>query len=236
MKKPLFNLHSTTDYNLFNFLDHNREIDQRNLVTIEKSILAHGLKTPLMVNSEGFITDGQHRFIVLQKNNLPVWYVVNNHSTNNDIEVMNNDRKDWKAKDRLHNQAKQGNLDCARILELTEDWEDDFNFMTVVDAYNATGKGSNTAIKNRQYKINLELGDAILNNCVELSEVLDNAKQSKFVRAMKKVMVKNDNFDLDHLIKNCYKRKLNIYNREGDIVKEIVEVYNYCKKKDLISE
>ena len=49
-------------------------------------------------------------------------------------------------------------------------------------------------------------------------------------------MITNENFDVDHLIKNSYKRKLNVYNREGDIVKEIVEVYNYRKRNNLIKE
>ena len=236
MNKQLFNLHNTTDYNLFNFLEHNRDIDEKNLKDIEKSILKHGLKTPLMVTNDGYITDGQHRFIILRKHKKPVWYVVNNYSTINDVEIMNNDRNDWKTKDRLHSQAKLGDLDCQKILELTKDWEDDFNFMTVVDAYNSTLKGSSTLIKNKNYKIDIDLGDTVLNNCIELSDALDNAKQSKFVRALKKVIVKNEKFDIDHLKKNCYKRRLNIYNREGDIVKEIVDVYNYFRKKDLIIE
>jgi hypothetical protein len=236
MKQPLFALRSTTDYNQFNFIEHNRDIDPKNLKTIEKSILEHGLKTPLMVTSDGYITDGQHRFISLRKNNLPIWYVINNYSTADDVEIMNNDRRDWVTKDRLHNQAVKGSLSCKKILELTDDWKDDFPFMTVVDAYNSTLNSSSSLIKNKKYDIDIDLGDAVLDNCIKMSDVIERAKQTKFVRALKRIMITNENFDVDHLIKNSYKRKLNVYNREGDIVKEIVEVYNYRKRNNLIKE
>ncbi len=236
MNKQLFNLQNTTNYNLFNFLEHNRDIDTKNLEIIEKSILKHGLKTPLMVTNDGYILDGQHRFIILQKHKKPIWYVVNNYSSINDVEIMNNDRNDWKTKDRIYSQSKLGDLDCKKILHLAKNWNDDFNFMTVVDAYNSTNKPSSRLIKNKNYKIDVALGDTVLNYCLKLSDVLDNTKQSKFVRALKKVIVKNKNFNIDNLIKNCYKKRLNIYNNEKDIVMEIVDVYNYFRKKDLIIE
>ena len=36
MNKQLFNLQNTTNYNLFNFLEHNRDIDTKNLEIIEE--------------------------------------------------------------------------------------------------------------------------------------------------------------------------------------------------------
>ena len=237
-KQPLFTLHETNDYNLFENYSYNRDIRSGNLKVIEASILKHGLKQPLLVSSDGHIIDGQHRFIALRKLNRPIWYIVNNSSGHEDVEIVNNDRADWVTKDRLKSQADKGNLDCNKVLELVEFWENEqrLPFMVVVDVYNSTRNGSSTLIKNKKYKIDEELGDYVVDSCIQLKEVFEDALSAKFVRALKKVIMRNrDIFDIDQLIKNAQKNKLRIYNKEGDIVEDIIEIYNKRLRANKIS-
>ena len=57
-----FTVHETKDYNLFKFLDTNREPNQRIINTLVKSIKENGIQIPIIVNPDKQIVDGQHRF------------------------------------------------------------------------------------------------------------------------------------------------------------------------------
>ena len=65
-----------------------------------------------------------------------------------------------------------------------------------------------------------------------MMEVSAKAKQTKFVWALKSVMMDNKNFDINILRANADKRRLNIYNNKNEIRNEIVEVYNYFQRDD----
>ena len=45
-------------------------------------------------------------------------------------------------------------------------------------------------------------------------------------------MLRNDNFNIDILLKNSTKKKLHFFYNEGDVVDEIIEVYNFKISKE----
>ena len=64
---------------------------------------------------------------------------------------------------------------------------------------------------------------------------MKEATQAKFARALKSVIKSNKSFSTDELIKKMERVKLHLYSKEADLRQEIVDVYNYKRKKEKIS-
>lgn len=95
------NLNKTYDYNMFKFLEYNREIDHEK--NIEKSFLEIGeLPIPIIVNEKNEIIDGQHRFMVCKKLNLPVFYITVPGLSIKQCGSINSASKTWTTKNRAH--------------------------------------------------------------------------------------------------------------------------------------
>ena len=60
-----FKVGVTNDYEMFQFLDSNREPNDRIVAKLEESIKQNGVQIPIIVNQQKQIVDGQHRFWAL---------------------------------------------------------------------------------------------------------------------------------------------------------------------------
>lgn len=233
-----FEIYQTKNYGLFEYIDHNREIDKKHVNTLIDSIKKYGLIVPIIVSNDKYIIDGQHRLQALMQLQLPVTYVVNNKVSKDCIIDINNNQKGWNLLNRIKSHATKGNVECQRLLELIDERYEDFSLSGITDAYNAqVGKAPSTLIRKGLYETNEELGDQVLDNCLDLKEVIGKpAASTKFVRALKKVMFTNPHFDNERLKQNCKTvKKMYIYNNEGDIMEEIKEIYNYkLRNKKLV--
>ena len=63
--KKDFYVGKTKDYDMFEFLDTNRQPNDRMIKKLMKSIEENGIQIPIIVNKEKQIVDGQHRFWAL---------------------------------------------------------------------------------------------------------------------------------------------------------------------------
>ena len=101
-------------------------------------------------------------------------------------------------------------------------------------------RGSNKLIKLNNginYSLNIPIGKLILDTCIEAFLITEKKEflQTKFTGALRSTMLKNkDNFKIDVFLKKILKRKIIMYNNEGDVIKEIIECYNYCNRKNKI--
>lgn len=97
----------TNDYNLFRLLNGNRDINENHVRKLELSILANNrLKEhPIHVNQNMQIIDGQHRFEVCKRNDLPVYYIVGEGKLKDVIPLQIS--KNWTLKDFVQSFVKQ---------------------------------------------------------------------------------------------------------------------------------
>ena len=146
------NVCKTLDYELFKFNKLNRNVSEKNVNKIGKSVKKYGWKPyPILVNSAYEVIDGQHRLVYAKQHNLPVYYVVVNGITSNDCQIMNTTRTSWTVDDYVHYYASQGNASFILLSRL----RDEFSFITTgmittlltVSAYGGT---QNTKIKDGQ--------------------------------------------------------------------------------------
>jgi len=225
--KNKFEVGTTKDYSLFKFFNYNRAIKGANLKAIKKAIQKRGLIMPILVTDEFRVIDGQHRLLALEELGMEVHYVIAHDYIPNDVEEVNNVGKNWDIRARVNNLAEHGNVNFIELLKMYKEWGHTFSEGTINDAFFKTGVNSSKAIRDKSYTIHKNLGTEVLENAIIMSEIVPKAIQNKFVRALKSVMVSNTNFDIDTLRYKAESRRLNVYNNEGEIKEEIIEVYNY---------
>lgn len=222
-----FEVGTTKDYSLFKFFNYNRAIKRANLKAIKKAIQKRGLIMPILVTNEFKVIDGQHRLLALQELGMEVYYVIAHDYIPNDVEEVNNVGANWDVIARVNNLAEHGDPNCIKLLEMYKKWGHVFSDGTINDAFYKVKNHSSQALRNKNYILDEDFGNQVLSNAFLMTEVIPKARQTKFIRAIKSVMLDNDHFDINILRANAEKRRLNVYNNETEILTEIIEVYNY---------
>jgi len=231
MSQQKFTIHETKNYSMLKHYDFNRQIDQKNLEKITKSIQKDGQKQPISITSDGYIYDGQHRFMALRSLGLPVWYCVNNQATARDLLTVNQVRKGHTTRDLVWYNGRTGNLDCARLIELQEEWGDTFSEGVIYTAYNNNaGHSYHKLIRENTYVVDEVFGTELLNSLLLIKKEFPKASTNTFARALKMIMQKNKNFKVDELISKMGFVKIIAYGKEKDLRQEIVDVYNYKRR------
>lgn len=228
--KRKFEMGVTDDYNSFKFFKYNRAINKANLRNVKKSLQKRGQIMPVLITKDFKVIDGQHRVVALQELELPIHYTICFDYIANDVEEVNNVGKNWDIRARVNNLAEHGDQNCIRLLEMYKEWGRIFSEGTINDAFTRLRGHSSGAIRSKTYIIDEEFGNEVLSNAFTMGEVVNKATQSKFIRALKVAMLDNDHFDINILRANAEKRRLNIYNNEGETLTEIIEVYNYFQR------
>lgn len=92
---------SSTKYEWFKFLSNNRKISASHIKNLEKEFDKYGNITeisPITVNKNGFIIDGQHRYVICKKRGIALYFI----EIEADKEItpaMNSRQKAWSALD-----------------------------------------------------------------------------------------------------------------------------------------
>lgn len=112
-------IHSTRNYAMFRFSNANRAIDQNHLETLYDSVAAKNMlaKYPIVVTPELLVIDGQHRLKVAEALGVPIYYIIANDASIDDIRLINAANKRWSSEDYLHYWCEQG---IAEYLEVRE--------------------------------------------------------------------------------------------------------------------
>lgn len=86
----------------------NREILPKQVKRLEESISKNGYfnGAPIVVNKDGYIIDGQHRFMACK--NLGITPVIVEDNTENMIPVINSTQMSWNNADYIHYYAEKG--------------------------------------------------------------------------------------------------------------------------------
>lgn len=101
----------TNDYSLFKSIMANREIDEKHVNRLAKSIARKNLLyiRPLIVNEKMQIIDGQHRLAAAKQIKATVHYIKVDGLTKSDISVINTAQKNWTRSDFINFYAMDGN-------------------------------------------------------------------------------------------------------------------------------
>lgn len=111
----------TNNYEIFKKLEGNRITDEKRVEKIKKSILKVGyITSPVLVNQNMEIIDGQGRFEALKQLQLPVEYIVQNDIGIKECIAMNVYQTNWKIQDYINSYAEKGIKSYVYLYNLIE--------------------------------------------------------------------------------------------------------------------
>ena len=96
-------LYNTQNYEQFNYIDVNRDISKTHVLQLATKIRKKNLLhlSPMIVNGNMDVFDGQHRLGAAQMLNTPIYYLFDPDITHEDIITLNSTSNSWKPLDYL---------------------------------------------------------------------------------------------------------------------------------------
>lgn len=164
-------MESTTNYDLFKYTGLNRKLNKPHIQTLinESERMKEGGQeanitkiSPVVVDQDMYVIDGQHRIKANEALGLPVFYVKHNMKAH-DIIAMNIRRRSWKIEDYVNFYAGSGNENYVKLAELRE------TFPAI--PYSDISRFN--MLSNEHHTVAITSGKFLINNYQELYERLE---------------------------------------------------------------
>lgn len=225
----------STNYDQFKLSEKNRNV----LLTVKqfKAFQEDGVISPIFVNEDMIVIDGQHRLEYAKRTNTPIEYIVIKGLDEDAIVKLNTTQKSWNTLDYIEAYANEGNQNYIDLIKLLKRFNK-FPTTAVASIANGTSSGGGITTKIKDGK----LKDIDLNKTIGVLEDIEylfdgeprlNKTQSIIIAVYN--LIKVEKFDISRLIS-----KLNAL-RESDInavnyettsrsgsmsIKVLLDVYN----------
>lgn len=105
--KVVGEVYETDNYSVFKKLRGNRKMI--NSPKLKKDLLENGQQSPIIVNENMEVLDGQHRLKELEDLGLPVQFIIREDTSKISVISINNTQRNWKDEDYLNFYADNGN-------------------------------------------------------------------------------------------------------------------------------
>jgi len=219
----------TKDYDLFKNIDGNRSINQLHVKRLSNSMMNKHLISPIIVNEKYQIIDGQHRFEASKNLDLPVYYIVIPGYGLEEVQILNQNSKNWSVNDFLDGYCNLGKEDYIKFRDFVDQY--DFSISTAhAIAMNAVSGGNQwNAFKNGNFVFDDYLG-AIerADRLTALKAYTDLYNDRHFVFSMIK-LINNPDFEfITFLQKLSFQNGALVPCRDvKTYITLIEEIYNY---------
>lgn len=216
------------EYDKFNFVLGNRDINEGSVKKIKKSMQEYGwVGSAIDVNENYEIIDGQHRFTACKELGLPVRYVLTEGYGLKEIEITNVTGTRWGLMDYINMGANTGNSDYAIFRDMVE--TEKFTQSTIVMLFARHQGVSETDLKEI-----IKTGNFKASGLEQVRDFLDKAKDffkiakykkykdHEFLRAFVEVW-ELEGYDHEHM-----KKKIDP-DKRGFMLKAQVDRHEYIK-------
>lgn len=224
---------STTDYGQFKIMQGNRHADRKHIDKLKTAMLENidSFKTkPAVVNENGYIIDGQHRWYAAKELGLPYFYVVGDKMNLGVAREMNILQKSWALIDYAQSYADGGNKNYINVLELARKYPS-VNLSAIIEiAADWQGQSSEIARAFRlgEYQIpDLSAALTRMDYFAQIVNLCGYRMTSGFMRVILQLM-RRDDFDIDRLINKLQQgAELQPRQQAKDNYRAIEDAYNY---------
>lgn len=122
---------STSDYTLFKKLKGNRKVKRNK--NLRKELEAMGQSSPIVVNSNFEVIDGQHRLDILKSMGRPVSFIISDTIAPRMVVSMNTAQVNWKDIDYLEFYVAQGNAPYIRLQQIYNQYQKYVSLTVLID-------------------------------------------------------------------------------------------------------
>ena len=190
-------VYKTFDYSLFKTIKGNRDRKIPHLKRLEKSITDKYLFTVIIVNEKHEIIDGQHRFEIIKKHGLPLYYIVCKGYGLNEVHVLNANSRTWNADDYMDGYIELGYGDYIIYKDFKSKYKLGHNESLMLLAGNCSSVGSNNYSKfaNGEFKIkSLSKAEDIMTKILQYEKYYQGVRRRIFIFTMISLF-NNKNFE-----------------------------------------
>lgn len=235
MSNSTATVQKSTDYDLFKFMDTNREAHRGHIESLKKAFEEVGnlmAVQPILVNENMEIIDGQHRFIAGKELGAPIFYMVRPGLTVSDARRMNVLHKGWNVDDYARSYANSGDTSYRRYLKLRDDYGFSHSIILAYTSPEGNYKGSFVDFRNGLFTMNEEQEVIARDNLDKLDEFLDSiplvSRDRDFAYAFLKV-IHAENYDQERMMDKVAKHGnlMRRYGSIGEYMRALEDLYNH---------
>ncbi len=229
----------TKNYDLFQTVISNREVDDRHVNKLADSIRKKNLLAikPIIVDENMRVIDGQHRLEAAEKLGVEIHYVISGSVTKDDISALNSVQKNWKAEDYLNYYTLEGVPEYVELSQFLNKYPL-IKISTALIMMNTSWTRDLLGFKNGHINVgNKEKAYLLANYLNQLRNIgIEFAFSVKFIAALRRA-VDAEGFEFDTLLKKIQQ------NLRGFVpcvnatmyCEMIEEFYNYRSSKNIIN-
>jgi len=107
---------------MFHLIQGNRTVDRVHVERLKKSFSVQYLLSPIIVNQDGGIIDGQHRFTAAKEYDLPIFFIRINNFGLKEVQLYNMHSKNWTKKDFLNMHCENGLEEYIKFREFMNEY------------------------------------------------------------------------------------------------------------------
>lgn len=234
MAKITNHVHTTKDYFLFKTIDGNRNINRLHLKRLKESISNNYLFTVIVVNENYEIIDGQHRFEAIKELELPLNYIKCPGYGLNEVQILNQNSKDWTADDFMSGYCDLGLSDYKIYRSFKKKYKFGHHECMAMLRGMYTGNGDTYQMfVSGNFKITaLDQAFEQAEMIWQLKDYYDGFRRRSFVYAMLSLF-KKDNFDFDEFLQKVKNQPTALVDcsTRHQYIALIEEIYNYRRRQ-----
>lgn len=221
-------------YGDFKFLKGNRDINEKKVNKIIDSIEIDGVDilkySPIIVDKDLKILDGQHRFYVSKQLKRPVFYVVVEDFGIKGVTKINSNSSNWKVKDYLNSFIDMKFEAYMKIYELMNDHKaTPLLIAALLHSGSPYMKQQKATFNDGLIELNhLDYTEKLLKGCKDFAWYTKNPYSRSFVEAVQKI-IKSKNYDHVEMMKKLKMsgHKIDRLENKKTIGRQIEEIYNF---------
>jgi len=217
----------TKNYEMFNQVQGNRTKNQLHLNRLKESMEEYLLVSPIIVNQEYEVIDGQHRLHVSKELGLPVRYIQVDGYGLDEVHRYNQNSKNWKIEEFVDGYASMGYKDYQYLQQFSHD---KLIGISIATSLLTTNNGRQyQKIKDGTWKItNKEKGNVVADWIAITKQYYDGSGRKTFALALSQ-LYDNENFEFSHFISKMNLQPNSIVHcaNVGQYIALIESIYNY---------
>ena len=229
-------INKTTEYSLFQPLDGNRAINELHLRRIINSMKETPLVSPITVNENFEIIDGQHRFEASRHLGIPVYYFVVQGYSLPEVQTLNLNSKNWTTEDYLDSYINLGYDEYIRFRDFYESF--DFKLKSSLSL-------ANDLQDNGKLWLDFKHGNFVFDNeerayqnaekITILRQYFDRYNDTTFVQALIKLM-KNEDFSFSKFVSKVAMQPTSLVpcRSVSAYLALIEDIYNYKSREKVL--
>lgn len=249
--KCIAKVFETTKYENFKYLKGNREPNKAHVKRLEQSFQEQYLISPITVNENFEIIDGQHRFEAAKNLKLPIYYTMLKGYKLKEVQRLNTNMKEWKKTDYLDSYASLGykeyikfkkfmaefpmfSLACCEVLLKNSIAVKTYqNKEELASSTNQSGRIKIKDFQNGNFKIaDYDLAVKNAYKILQFKQYYEGYTRRSFIAAMVQIF-KNKNYDHEVMIQRMKNpaNKLENFANITQYKQAIQKIYNHTSRK-----